>query len=78
MKITEITTTVCEMPDGFMIDIIEQDNRFEAYLYHKSYGIKSFMYGLLKSDADKAAFIENVECNFNEYKEMYKSEYMQA
>ena len=37
-----------ELYNGFMVDIVESEELFEAYLYHKNYGVKMSVFGTMK------------------------------
>ena len=79
MKLTDKATMNYKMTDGFMLDIVRDYTDIEAWIYHESYGIKMLMYGVTRKptiDPEDTDFIATVKKNFDEYKEIYKSEYM--
>lgn len=65
--------------DGFMVDIVETEDTYDCYLYHKQYGIKSSMFGLPKeyfaclADVESLVLANLCEENYIKY---YKEEYM--
>ncbi len=44
-RVTSKKTATYNVFGGWYIDIIETDDMFEAWIYLKSYGIKSLMWG---------------------------------
>lgn len=77
---TIITTTFCiesDLYNGFMIDIVNNDGvTYDAYLYHKNYGIKDHLYGLMCKDISYDDFIENVARNVADYIPGYINDYI--
>ena len=73
-----------EWADGFRVDIVEKEDEFEAWLYHKRYGIKERMLGSPKVKASrgkvttKADFLNMVRNNLMmvDYIGNYIEEYM--
>lgn len=69
MKLDSFTQTITFALDihsvpGFMVDIVETPTEYEAWLYHKDYGIKELMFGTNKTQhKDRADFCEMVENN---------------
>ena len=67
--------------DGeFVIEILEYPDTFEAWVYHKDYGVKELMWGCPKvqpngHDVDREGFLEMVEYNRAEYEEGFLEEY---
>ena len=87
MKRTDLFSTITfEVGDGFMVDIVDnkEEGLFEAWLYHKNYGVKSSMFGEPKKQKVKddemtlEQFIESVEANLltEDYIGDYAEEYM--
>ena len=75
-----------EVYNGFMVDITESKEIFEAYLYHKDYGVKMSMFGTMK-EAHKeyygkaetlSSFSETVETalQFDDYIPLYIERYI--
>lgn len=81
MKEINMVTFTFDMGDGWMMDIASYDNGntyWEAWIYHRNYGVKSLMFGCEKQKTcqDLDAFIEMAEVNFNDHKTLYEEEYM--
>lgn len=62
MKLTNIKTTTYAYGE-YLIDIVERDDFFEAWLNKDGNGNKEYMFGLSKGDHTLPDFIEIVECN---------------
>jgi len=75
VKTDDILTTY-NYKDGFMVDIIEKDNIYEAFLCHKDYGIKILMLERPRTLQSLPQFIEAVENSINEHIEGYIKKYM--
>ena len=79
-KIGTRTAHVYDAGGGFHVDIFDVGGRFEAWLWHTGYGISSFMFGWPKEEYDRiwtmAQFVDVVEKNLEDHKELYKEEYM--
>ena len=56
------------------IDIVEDDETYEAWLYRRDYGFKTMMFGFPITQQSKEAFIDIVAMNVNEYLPMYYKE----
>ena len=66
-----------DIDENFRLEIIEENEMYRFYIYHKNYGIKMSMYGLYKKDtsiADIGSIIEDTK----PYVELYTEEYMQG
>lgn len=61
MKLTSIKTTTFAHGE-YLIDIVERDDLFEAWLNKDGNGNKEYMFGLSKGDHTLPDFIEIVEC----------------
>lgn len=72
-KVKELKTTVYEY-GNFYIDITNDGELLEAYLYHKDYGVKNLMFGACLEQFSYDEFVEMVESNL-EY-EPYICNYM--
>lgn len=48
-------TYMCGFED-FMIDIVETDTEYNAYIYREKYGLKSHVYGVMRSDYTLSQF----------------------
>ena len=77
LKKTTISTITYAYADGFMIDIVRLPELWEVWLYHRDYGIKSLMFGLIENDIE---FIDElmdiVMANIDTYIPGYREEYM--
>ncbi len=74
MKRTEIKTITYDTGfRNFMVDVVETDYGYEAYLYKSDHGIKDLMFGLQEKDIDE--FVETVEANLLEHMSFYEEEY---
>lgn len=62
--------------DGFMIDVVEKNDAYEIYIYHRNYGIKSLMFGLLKSLQSENTLLKNIEMHVFDYAKKYMDKYM--
>ena len=61
--------------DDFMVDVVENVDSFDAFLYRLGYGIKTFMFGVDKADTTKKEFLAMVKENLATYAEYYTEEY---
>lgn len=71
MKTTGICTTTYEHGD-FLIDIVEMEDSYEAWLCLKNYGTKSLMFGSGKEMVTADEFLSLVETNLAEYERDYE------
>ena len=87
MKITnKYTTTTYETSfPGFYVDMVRFINEFnneqyDAFIWEESYGVKMLMFGTeIGTDGGSKTFgdfKETVECNLEEYIDVYRDEYM--
>lgn len=53
-------TKTYEYKEGFMIDITSLEDVIEVYLYHKDFGVKSHMFGLLKKDIESEKMLRDL------------------
>lgn len=60
LKKLNYKTTTYKYDNHFLIDIVETNDEYESYLYDKSYGIKSLIFGMLKKDITASAFLDAV------------------
>lgn len=75
-RLNEIKTetyTLC----GFIVDIVENSEDFEAYIQKTGYGVKSLVFGMPKNQQTYNDFLDLVEINLlNEpYFEDYENDY---
>lgn len=71
MTETNIKTTSYEIGTKFMVDIVETDNTYHAWIYRKDYGVKCLMFGVRKKQQKKASFILTVINNLPDYMNVY-------
>lgn len=67
------TITVYDVGNGFFVETGITDDVTEFYLYHKDYGVKSFMFGI-----NHFSFMSEeqlIESNLSTYVELYKNDY---
>ena len=67
-------TFTYDADNGFYVDIVVEANERGAWLYHKGYGIKMFMFGAINTDHD--IFLDMIQNNLADYIEDYKADYM--
>ena len=73
-KAKDITiTTFCD--GDFLIDIVETDKAWEAWLYRKDYGVKDLMFGMSKKDYSEDRFLDFVMVNLEWHEEFYDKEH---
>ena len=77
---TTITTTTLEIDSpvykDFLVDIVRYSDKFEAYLYHKDFGIKSLAFGADTADTKEPAFLRLVRGTIEQDIADYITEYM--
>ena len=81
-KVTTAQTTTYKTDyDGFLVDIVKVDDgwgyAWEAWLYHKDYGVKSFIFGTTYTGTEQGfvyATMEGIEEDIERYKEKYFDE----
>lgn len=76
MKKVNFTSETFRLDGGFMIDTVQTDDTYAAYIYHKDYGVKDLMFEVPKSQQSYKYFLELVETNAAEYISHYAEEYM--
>lgn len=78
---TTITTTTLEIESpvykDFLVDIVKYSDKFEAYIYHKYYGIKSLAVGVDADNTTEKAFLSMVRATIANDIADYITEYMQ-
>lgn len=74
---TNERTTTYTYTDNFKVDILENDTKYEAWIYHEKYGIKSLMFGMPKEQQPLSDFLEIVDGSMEEYIDEYTNDYMQ-
>ena len=72
---TDIKTTTYRDGD-WLIDIVDNHELWEVWLFHEQYGIKGMMFGFYKKDIiSYDALINIVENNLPTHKAMYANEW---
>ena len=61
--------------DDFMVDVVENVDYFDEFLYRLGYVIKTFMFGVDKADTTKKEFLAMVKENLATYAEYYTEKY---
>lgn len=77
-KIADHKTETFDVGEGYLMDVITMPSNemYEAWIYHKDYGIKSLMFGISQNDMTYEEFIETAYCNTDDYISFYEEEYM--
>ena len=75
MKEIYVKTTVYDMGEGWRVDITEEIETYNAWIYYKDCGIKELMFGVGKDKIDFDSFCDMVTANYEEYQDSYKEEY---
>ena len=75
-KITDVVTTTYQYNDNYYIDIVKngKEDTYEAWIYHRAYGIKSLMFGVPSETNTIEMFLVLVEGNAEDYIEIYAEE----
>lgn len=74
MKRTEIKTITYDTGfRNFMVDVVEKEYGYAAFLYKSNYGVKDLMFGLQEKDID--VFVEIVEANLLDHMSIYEKNY---
>ena len=79
LKETKDKTKTYEYRDGFLVDIVDSGDEVSAYLYHKNYGVKDLMFGLMKKDVESEEELKEMITNNltnQSFIENYTEEYM--
>ena len=84
MKIYKKEITVYDFEgifDGFCVEaqteLVGEEEAICFYLYHKAYGIKSLMFGLLKKDIESENYIRDIiAANIEADIELYREDFM--
>lgn len=80
MKIYKKEITVYDFEgifDGFCVEVQTEEEETEVYLYHKEYGIKSLMFGILNEDIESEEVLRDIIADYIEDNvERYRIEFM--
>ena len=76
-KLNNHTVTTYIYKNVWRIDIVNNRSTYEAWLYHRDYGIKTLMFVTEANDVDSLdKFVELVNLNAEGYCPIYRDEYM--
>lgn len=77
-EIRFINTTHYYLEDGFRVEIVDEADILEAWLYNVKYGIKSLMFAVdtTKNKTSFSDFVEMVEDNYPIHIAYYLAEFM--
>lgn len=83
MKKLNVKIKTYEYAGNYRVQVIDKDDQYEAWLYHKDYGVMDMMFGWPKvqhingSDEPWSLkdFLGLVEGNIDSYIELYREEY---
>lgn len=74
MKRTEIKTTTYDTGlRNFMVDVVEKEYGYDAFLYKSNCRVRVLMFALQEKDID--VFVEIVEANLLDYMSIYEKNY---
>ena len=76
MKKSNFKTETFTWDGGFMVDVVTTSDTYEAWIYHKDYGIKELMFGMPKKQQSYEKFIEIVEWNVDDDIFAYMEQHM--
>lgn len=60
--------------ENFVVEVFEEAEMYEAWIFEKSYGVKNLMFGIAKDDMSKDEFVQIVFGNFEQYAKDYINE----
>lgn len=75
IQMKEIKTKTYPLDKGFFLDITTGCKEYNAWLYHKDYGIKSHIYGMFKCDIEYNEFLDLLENTINDDIDLYVDNY---
>ena len=61
--------------DDFMVDVVEDGEGYGAFLYRLGYDVKTYMFGVDKTDVTREEFLAMVNNNLATYADHYTEEY---
>lgn len=73
MKKTEIKTTTYSYTKEYLVDVVETDEDYEAYIYTAENVFKLLMFGCPKEQQTKSEFLDVVDANMDEFITEYES-----
>ena len=80
LKIEKKNILNIQFENDFLVDVFETDKKnIEFWLYHKDYGIKSFMFGIPYEEKHNEKYLlELINNNIKKYIDLYKEEFMEV
>ena len=68
-ELKDLKTRTYDAGHGYEVDIVtnDQNGTYKAYLYHKEYGNKIFMFGMPIEQQSYDVFLEIVAANVDDY-----------
>lgn len=69
---TNTKTTNYDVKGGFYIDVVETESEYIAWMYHKDYDIKAFMFSDDKANCGRDAFMSLVDVSVVGFKDDYR------
>lgn len=59
----------------YIVEVYEEEDYTEFWLYNKAYGIKSQMFGIQQINLTEEEILEYIDSSLIEYIQIYKEEY---
>lgn len=75
MKSPSLRTQTYEMGKGFMLDVTECRDTYEAWVWRDGFGVKDLMFSVLKSKTDMNEFLLMAERAYPEYADRFDKAY---
>lgn len=75
MKSPCLRTQTYEMGKGYMLDVTEGRDTFEAWVWREGFGVKDLMFSALKSKTDAEGFLVRAEREYWEHAKTYAHMY---
>lgn len=76
IKLDDVKTETFWVRDLFFVDVNTLPENYEAWIYHKEYGVKMLMFGMPKYQQSYEEFLELVDDDAATYIDNYSQEYM--
>lgn len=75
IEMKEIKTKTYPLDQGFFLDVTTTCKQYDAWLYHKNYGIKEHIYGMNKCDIEYDNFLDLIESTIAEDIKFFVDDY---
>lgn len=75
MKSPCLRTQTYEMGDGYMLDVTEGRDTYEAWVWREGFGVKDLMFSALKSKMGMDDFMLMAEKNYPRYADKFAQAY---